>query len=80
MKRKTSITLSDDLLDEIDIVAGVGGSRSAYIERVLRTHFMRLARATQEASDLERINAAADRLNAEMAEVLELQAPWSEGE
>ncbi len=77
MKRKTSITLSDDLVDELDRVATTGDSRSAYIERVLRSHFRRRARLAREAQDVELINAAADELNSEMAEVLELQAGWS---
>jgi metal-responsive CopG/Arc/MetJ family transcriptional regulator len=78
MKRKTSITLSDDLIRTIDRHAGSPGSRSAYIERVLRRHFRRRERAAERARDLERLNAAADRLNVEMAEVLEFQAPWPE--
>lgn len=35
-------------------------------------------RAAEQARDLERLNAAAERLNPEMAEVLEFQAPWPE--
>lgn len=80
MKQKTSITLSEDLLRELDRRAGSKESRSAYIERVLRRHFRRRAWAARQARDLERINAAADRLNAEMAEVLEFQAPSPENE
>ena len=78
MKRKTSITLSDDVLVELERTAGSAESRSAYIERVLRSHFRRKARAALEARDIDRINAAADRLNAEMADVLEFQAPWAD--
>ena len=80
MKRKTSITLSEDVLGELERTAGSAESRSAYIERVLRSHFLRRARAASEASDIERINAAADRLNAEIAEVMEFQAPWTDGD
>ena len=78
MKRKTSITLSDDILEELDRIAGEGGSRSAFIERILRSHFRRLDRLDQEARDIELIDAAAHELNAEMAEVLELQTAWAE--
>jgi metal-responsive CopG/Arc/MetJ family transcriptional regulator len=78
MKRKTSVTLSDDVLDEVERSAGSGESRSAYIERVLRSHFRRRERAAREAAEVERINAAAERLNAEMADVLEYQATWAE--
>jgi metal-responsive CopG/Arc/MetJ family transcriptional regulator len=80
MKRKTSITLSDDLVDELDRVATTGDSRSAYIERVLRSHFRRRARLAREAKDVELINAAADDLNSAMAEVLVLLAGWSDDE
>jgi metal-responsive CopG/Arc/MetJ family transcriptional regulator len=76
MKRKTSVTLSDDLLDELERTAGSAESRSAYIERVLRQHFRRRAREAREIQDIERLNAAAGRLNAEMSEVLEFQSAW----
>jgi metal-responsive CopG/Arc/MetJ family transcriptional regulator len=73
MKEKTSITLSSDLLAKVDHLAGAKVSRSAFIERVLRNYFRERARRKANARDLERINAAADRLNSEAAEVLEYQ-------
>jgi metal-responsive CopG/Arc/MetJ family transcriptional regulator len=75
MKEKISITLSGDVLAAIDRVAGSKQSRSAFIERVLREFLQERARAVLQARDLERINAAAHRLNAEAADVLEYQAP-----
>jgi metal-responsive CopG/Arc/MetJ family transcriptional regulator len=75
MKEKTSITLSGDVLTAIDRLAGSKQSRSAFIERVLRQFLRERARAAVQARDLERINAAAQRLNAEAAEVMEYQAP-----
>lgn len=79
MKQKTSITLAPDVLSELDRHIRSGESRSAYIERVLRRHFRRRARAAAQARDIERINAAAERLNAEAEDVLEYQAsPWEE--
>ena len=80
MKQKTSVTLSEDVLRQLAKHAGSGESRSAYIERVLRRHFRRRARAESQARDLERINAAAKRLNAEAEDVLEYQAPWPDEE
>jgi metal-responsive CopG/Arc/MetJ family transcriptional regulator len=74
MKEKTSITLSGDVLAAIDRLAGSKQSRSAFIERVLREFLRQRARAAVQARDLERINAAAQRLNAEAAEVMEYQA------
>jgi metal-responsive CopG/Arc/MetJ family transcriptional regulator len=78
MKQKTSITLSEDLLAELDRHARPGESRSALIERVLCRYFRRRKWAAEQARDVERLNAASPRLNAEMAEVLEFQAPWPE--
>jgi metal-responsive CopG/Arc/MetJ family transcriptional regulator len=74
MKEKTSITLSKDVLENVDRLAGSKHSRSAFIERVLRRYLRQRARAALQAQDLERINNAADRLNLEAAEVLEYQA------
>jgi metal-responsive CopG/Arc/MetJ family transcriptional regulator len=73
MKAKTSISLSLPLLVEIDRLIGERASRSAFIEKVLRDHLRDVKRQALQQRDLELINAAADRLNAEMAEVLEDQ-------
>ena len=70
MKRNISITLSRDVLAGIDHLAGSRQSRSAFIEAVLRKFLRSLAPAELEARDLERINRASDRLNAEAAEVM----------
>ena len=75
MKEKTSITLSSDVLAAIDRIAGSRHSRSAFIERVLREFLRERARTAVQARDLERINAASQRLNAEAAAVLEYQTP-----
>ena len=74
MKDKTSITLSREVLAGIDRLAGSRQSRSAFIEAVLRRFLRSRARAEVEARDLERINRASDRLNAEAVEVLDYQA------
>jgi metal-responsive CopG/Arc/MetJ family transcriptional regulator len=73
MKEKTSITLSKDLLGEVDRLAGSKQSRSAFIERVLRKYLRDRRRAALHARDLGRINRAADRLNSEAADVLDYQ-------
>ena len=74
MKEKTSITLSSEVLARIDRLAGSSHSRSAFIERVLRQYLLERERAAVQARDLERINHAADQLNAEAADVMEYQA------
>lgn len=75
MKEKTSITLSGEVLAAIDRMAGSKQSRSAFIERVLREFLRERALAAIQSRDLERINAAAHRLNAEAIDVMEYQAP-----
>jgi metal-responsive CopG/Arc/MetJ family transcriptional regulator len=74
MKEKTSITLSTDILADVDQLAGRKGSRSAFIEFVLRSYIRGKRRAQAHAQDLERINSAADQLNSESADVLDYQA------
>lgn len=74
MKEKTSITLSGDVLSAIDRLAGPKQSRSAFIEQVLREFLRQRTRAVIQARDLERINNAAQRLNAEASDALEYQA------
>lgn len=74
MKAKTSVTLSRDVLTKVDRLAGRNGSRSAAIERVLRLYFRRRERELINARDLEILNRAADRLNAEVMDVLKDQA------
>lgn len=74
MKQKTSITLSSEILAKVDGLAGSKLSRSALIEQVLRRYFRERTRRKVQARDLERINAAADRLNSEAADVLGYQS------
>jgi len=74
MKEKTSITLSPEVLTGIDRLAGSKRSRSAVIESVLRLYLRQRERARIHARDLEILNRAADRLNAEAEDVLKDQA------
>jgi metal-responsive CopG/Arc/MetJ family transcriptional regulator len=73
VKEKTSITLSTDVLAGIDQLAGSKHSRSSFIERVLRSYLRQRARAQVQARDLDRLNQAAHKLNAEAADVIEYQ-------
>ena len=75
MKEKTSITLSSDVLAEVDRSAGSRASRSAFIENVLREYFKAKVREALNARDVEIINEHADYLNREMEDVLRYQAP-----
>ena len=56
MKEKTPITLSKDLLAEVDRVTGSKQSRSAFIESVLRKFLQHRQRAKIHARDLDLIN------------------------
>jgi metal-responsive CopG/Arc/MetJ family transcriptional regulator len=74
MKQKISITLSKDVLERINRLAGLKRARSSFIEGVLRRDLGQRRKAALTVSDLELINKAADRLNLEAAEVLSYQA------
>ena len=74
MKEKTSITLSKDVLQQLDRLAGSKASRSSLIERILRRYLGDRRRAALHARDLSRINASADGLNAEAEDVLDYQS------
>ncbi|HTR23021.1 MAG TPA: ribbon-helix-helix protein, CopG family [Terriglobales bacterium] len=73
MKEKTSITLSREVLNGIDRIAGSKQSRSAVIEAVLAQYLRKRVRAQIEARDLELLNKAADKLTPEIEDVLRYQ-------
>ena len=75
MKEKTSITLSSDLLAEVDRSVGTAASRSAFIEGILREYFKEKVRHAIYERDLQILNANADYFNREMEDVLRYQAP-----
>lgn len=71
MKVKTSITLSEDVLRQIDRLAKRDGSRSEVIDEILRKYLSDLQRERRNARDIEIINKNAKRLNREALDVLE---------
>ncbi|MBI5745802.1 MAG: ribbon-helix-helix protein, CopG family [Nitrospirae bacterium] len=73
MKVKTSITLSEDLLDAIDERSGQFKNRSDFVEAAIRAYIEHMIREEQNAKDLAIINRQADRLNKEAIDVLEYQ-------
>jgi metal-responsive CopG/Arc/MetJ family transcriptional regulator len=75
MKLKTSITLSSDLLEEIDRNAGSNASRSAFIEAAMREYLKEKVRRAINERDLQILNANADYFNREMEDVLRYQSP-----
>ena len=75
MKVKTSVTLSDTVLAEIDRHAGKGANRSEFIETALRSYILALVRKQENQRDLAIINRRASRLNREARDVLGYQIP-----
>jgi metal-responsive CopG/Arc/MetJ family transcriptional regulator len=75
MKVKTSITLSQQVLQLIDKHSQDFRSRSEFMEQAARSLLASLARTEAERRDLEIINRNADRLNAEAKDVLAYQVP-----
>jgi metal-responsive CopG/Arc/MetJ family transcriptional regulator len=73
MKRKTSITLSEEILEAIDQRSGDAKNRSDFIETAVRSYIAKLIRDEQNAKDLAIINQHAARLNCEAADVLAFQ-------
>jgi len=70
MKRKTSITLTDDILARVKRVARKGENRSQTIERLLRERLNAEAARRAREREVAQINRHADALNAEAADVL----------
>lgn len=73
MKVKTSITLSEDLLEAVDQRSTQFKNRSDFIEAAIRSFIAQMLRDEQNAKDLAIINRHADRLNQEAADVLAYQ-------
>jgi len=73
VKVKTSVTLSEELIREIDALSSQYGTRSAMIERAVRDFLTTTAQRQREARDLEILNRRAEALNTEAADVLSYQ-------
>jgi metal-responsive CopG/Arc/MetJ family transcriptional regulator len=73
MKVKTSITLSEEVLREMDSMATPKKSRSEMIEYALVWYIKTRKKDQRELNDLELINRHADELNREAEDILEYQ-------
>ena len=73
MKVKTSITLSEDIIEAVDTLTGESNNRSEFIEAALRSYIARKRRDEQNSRDLEIINRRHARLNREAEDVLAFQ-------
>ncbi len=73
MRVTTSITISEQLLKEVDALAQAPNQRSVFIETALREYLKRKRREARDRNDLELINNAAAELNKEAEDVLSYQ-------
>ena len=73
MKVKTSVTLEQGVVAALEKAAREGESRSQVIERLLRESLATRARAAIDGRDRDIIDAHADELNDEAADVLSYQ-------
>lgn len=73
MKIKTSVTISDDVLRDVDAFSGPSSNRSEFIENAIKRFIEHLRRERRNTHDLEIINRRAKKLNREASEVLKYQ-------
>jgi len=73
MKAKTSITLSEDLLKEVDQIIKGATSRSNFIEQAIKNFLKQKQREKRERTDFDILNQHSDRLNTEAGDVLSYQ-------
>jgi metal-responsive CopG/Arc/MetJ family transcriptional regulator len=74
MRLKTSITLAEETIRELDEVAGPGANRSRVIEEAVVEYLDRRRRERRDSRDLEILNRNATALNREVEDVLSYQA------
>ncbi|MDP8208879.1 MAG: ribbon-helix-helix domain-containing protein [Candidatus Electryonea clarkiae] len=73
MKVKTSITLSNQLIEAIEEYGQPFKNRSDFIEAAIWAFIDMIKRERQNARDIKIINKNADRLNAEALDTLDYQ-------
>ena len=72
MKVKTSVTLSEELLEALSSATGTA-NRSAFIEEATWRYLRARHREARDERELKLINQHADELNDEALDVLEFQ-------
>jgi metal-responsive CopG/Arc/MetJ family transcriptional regulator len=75
MKIRTTISLPEELVHDIDRRMQDFKTRSDFIEMAVRAFIAQLIRDEQNARDLAIINQRADQLNREATDVLAYQVP-----
>lgn len=73
MKVKTSITLSEELLQEIDKIIKGYTNRSTFIEQAIRSYLKQKEQQKRNQADLDILNQHSVRLNREAKDVISYQ-------
>ena len=73
MKVKTSVTLSEELVEELDEMTDEDSNRSQMIEQAVAEFIENRRRRLRDVRDLEILNRSADELNQEIDDVLAYQ-------
>ena len=73
MKIKTSITLSEEIIREIDKLSSQYGNRSVLIELAVRQFLATETKRKRDLQDIEILNRRADALNKEAEDTLTYQ-------
>jgi metal-responsive CopG/Arc/MetJ family transcriptional regulator len=73
MKIKTSITLAEELVRNIDALSGARKNRSEFIERAVMDYIEKQAKRKRDMADFDILNRKAGRLNKEAEDVLTYQ-------
>ena len=76
MRTKTSVSLSEELLVEIDRLAGRDVNRSEFLEKAAWDRLALLKRRRREARDGRILQRRARALNREAEDVLGYQTDW----
>ena len=74
MKVKTSVTLNEEIVEELDRITDEGANRSQMIERAVAEFIERQRRELRDVRDLEILNRSAEDLNEEVGDVLAYQS------
>jgi metal-responsive CopG/Arc/MetJ family transcriptional regulator len=73
MKIKTSIVLSEDIMQEMDDMIKGAKNRSVFIEAALWAYVKQIQKKARDDRELEILNKNSDRLNQEAEDVLSYQ-------
>lgn len=73
MKVKTSITLSEELLQKIDRIIKGYTNRSTFIEQAVRSYLKQKEQQKRNQADLDILNQHSVRLNREAKDVISYQ-------